>query len=94
MLFANKMRRAYLAWIAQLDTPEKWAEQIRQGDAEMQAELLRGVDNASLGVSPREFLSIITTMERHIQKRDPAATAYWSLRNDLEQIDRQGRSER
>jgi hypothetical protein len=91
-MFENKVQRAYLAWVARLDTPEKWIAQIKISAPELQAELLSGVDAPSLGISEREFLETLTYLEPHI-RADPAATAYWALRSDFELIERQRRSE-
>jgi hypothetical protein len=92
-MFYTTWRRLYLNWIARLDTPEKWIAEIKAADAELQAELLTDVDNRSLRISPGEFLGLLTALEQSMLG-DPAATAYWALRDKYEAIERQRRSER
>jgi len=91
--FESKMRRAYLAWVAGLDTSEKWIAQMKVAEPELQAELLSKIDNRSLGISAREFLNALISLEPYIPS-DPAASAYWELRRGFEEIERQRRSER
>jgi hypothetical protein len=87
-VFEPNARRAYLSVMAQVDTAEKWANEIKFAKPALQAQLMTGVDYERFRVSAEAFLKVTIEIESSI-KDDPAASAYWALRQRLELIERQ-----
>jgi len=69
---------------------EEWRLQLEALEADRQAMLIRRTTASSLNLSDSAFLALLRRIEKHI-KKEPALSAYWAKRNDLEVIDRQQR---
>ncbi len=95
LLWAGRLARARLSALRRGPgtpglTPAGWADQVRQAPPEGQAALLRRASPHAFGVEVAEFLRVLEGIEGHIT-REPAASRYWRLRHDLEEIVRQER---
>ena len=71
-------------------TPDEWRLALRTAKPEVQALNLRGVNHEQLGITPREYLELLESVEVHIRD-EPALSIYWQIRGDLEQALRQER---
>lgn len=95
LLWASRLAGSRLsAWRRGPGTPGltavAWADQVRQAPPEGQAALLRRASPHAFGVEVAEFLRVLEGLEGHITQ-EPAASRYWRLRHDLEEIVRQER---
>jgi hypothetical protein len=68
--------------------PQKWRAQFERRDLYRQAKLLHSTNHQLLGLSARDFSSMLTQLENIVQG-EPARGLYWSTRHQLEQILRQ-----
>lgn len=71
---------------------EEWRSQFEVLEPDRQARLIRRTTTRSLPDLRNDaaFLSLLRTIEKDI-KKEPALSAYWAKRNDLEAIERQKR---
>jgi hypothetical protein len=68
----------------------EWARRVQEAPAEVQAVLLRDASPHAFGMEAPEFLAILEPLEPHVMQ-EPAASRYWKLRHDVEEIIRQER---
>lgn len=71
-------------------TTESWKAELRALDPDYQAALLRRTKPDAFGLPVGEFLALLESVEGVI-KEDPAQSAYWAKRQQIEQIIRQER---
>jgi hypothetical protein len=71
-------------------TGEQWELQFENLRSDQQAMFLRRTSARSLNLTDPDFLALVRKIEKHIQK-EPALSAYWAKRHDLETIERQRR---
>jgi hypothetical protein len=67
-----------------------WKQELRNRDPEFQAALLRRTTPETLDLPVGDFLTLLQEVENSI-KGDPAQSAYWAKRQQIEQIIRQER---
>jgi hypothetical protein len=90
VLVARPLLRRRRPYPAGSFTPDSWLAQLAAADAEAQAELLRRTNRDALGVDLVSFLDTLRSAEPRV-KTDPAASAYWAKRHEIEQALRQER---
>jgi Caspase domain/NACHT domain len=73
-------------------TPQEFRFAIIQSDAKIQEQWLANVSRAQMQISSAEYLQLLFDVEPHI-KKEPAASAYWRLRSEVEQVIRQSQLE-
>jgi len=66
-------------------TPEEWKQRITKASATQQGRLLQRTNHQSLDLTPEAFLETLKEINSAI-KKEPAASAYWSQRDQLEQV--------
>jgi len=66
-------------------TPEEWKQRITEATATQQGRLLHRTNHQSLDLTPEAFLETLKEINSAI-KKEPAASAYWSQRDQLEQV--------
>lgn len=71
-------------------TPDDWQARLRAASAARQAELILRTDHQTLGLEPSSFLGLLEVIEPTITS-EPALSAYWEHRAELEQVVRQQR---
>jgi hypothetical protein len=71
--------------------PKDWKSRIDAANARAQASLLSRTDHQSLSVTPSNFLGILKDVRPNIRE-EPALSAYWDIRDRVEQVLRQERS--
>jgi hypothetical protein len=69
---------------------ELWAQKVRTLNPSYQARLLRRTTPEALGLSVNDFLTLLQEVEGNVQQ-EPALSAYWAKRYQIEQIVRQER---
>lgn len=69
---------------------QNWARSFQKLDPGLQARLLRGTTPETLSMPPSDFLVLLQELEDKIQK-EPALSAYWAKRYQIEQIVRHER---
>jgi hypothetical protein len=70
--------------------PEQWKALIKSMSPARQAEMIVRTDHQSLGLTPEVFYDVLCTIEAQIVS-DPAQSAYWQHRGELEQVLKQER---
>jgi hypothetical protein len=66
-------------------TSEEWKRRITKASVSQQKRLLRRTNHQSLDLTPEAFLETLEEINSAI-KEEPAASAYWSQRDQLEQV--------
>jgi hypothetical protein len=72
-------------------TVDEWKRLLGQSDKHGQEQLLLRTNHKTVGLKPSQFLAVLREIEPFIKKEDPAATAYWTLRDQLQEVERQER---
>jgi hypothetical protein len=71
-------------------TPEVWKDLVKQSLPERQQNILLRTHPQALGLTAEEYLQVLTEIELLIQE-EPALSAYWDQRDQLDQALRQER---
>jgi len=69
---------------------EGWKRELRELDSDSQATILSRTTHEMIGLSVNDYLVLLQEVEKHVRK-EPALSAYWAKRYQLEQIIRQER---
>lgn len=81
--FSRKFTQA-LPIVRKEKSSSEWEETVRRSDPQIQYVYLTGIRRQDLSLSTKEFLNILIQIEDNI-KEDPAASAYWKLRHEVEE---------
>jgi hypothetical protein len=66
-------------------TAEEWKHKINEAGTERQKALLLRTNHQTLGLTPEVFLTLLYEIQPLI-KKEPALSAYWERRHQLEEI--------
>jgi hypothetical protein len=71
-------------------TREQWKEGMERGDVDWQRDLLTRSNHQSVGLTPGQFLGLLREVQQTV-KEEPALSAYWDRRHQLERVLKQER---